>query len=130
METRIRMVGARESEVHALIRKIFPEAEVPGPQDEVFVAEAGGKLAGFLRVCIVQGRTVINGLGVLPEYRERGLGTRLLEEAIAYLDGKGVAEVYLKVKEGNFKALSVYNRMGFIPLKIGRAMVLVRRKSS
>lgn len=117
-------------EVHALIRKIFPEAGAPRTQDEVFVAEAGGELVGFLRICNVQGRTVINGLGVLPEYREKGLGTGLLGEALAYLDGKGVAETYLKVKEGNFKALSVYSKMGFVPLKIGRAMVLVRRKSS
>jgi N-alpha-acetyltransferase 50 len=56
-------------------------------------------------------------LGVLPAYRERGIGGQLLryilKAALESPDAAGVREVYLHVQVGNDDALSFYIHHGF-----------------
>ena len=58
----------------------------------------------------------LDELYMLPEYRGRGIGTALLEEAIAQAHDAGCAAVDLEVDENHHKAENLYQREGFEPL--------------
>ena len=52
-------------------------------------------------------------LGVLPEYRKRGLGKVLLADSMSWILKEGADTVYLGVFAKNEKALSLYASFGF-----------------
>lgn len=55
------------------------------------------------------------GMGLLSEYRGKGLGSRLLEIAIEHAQSKNAIEkVELEVFESNADAISLYNKYGFV----------------
>jgi ribosomal protein S18 acetylase RimI-like enzyme len=56
------------------------------------------------------------GLAVREGYRRRGIGSRLLEAALAALREGGAAAVSLSVELGNSRARRLYDRAGFEPL--------------
>jgi len=53
------------------------------------------------------------GMGVLRLYRRRGLGRRLLREALDCAVARGVLRVELEVFAGNTAALALYESLGF-----------------
>lgn len=57
----------------------------------------------------------IESLGVLPSYRGRGLGTRLLEALEEGMSEVGVDDLVLGVLAGNEAAVRLYARHGYIP---------------
>lgn len=52
-------------------------------------------------------------LGVLPTYRELGLGSTLLQYAITVAREKGLSRVRAHVQEGNEDALRLYRKVDF-----------------
>jgi len=54
------------------------------------------------------------GMGVLPEYRGRGIGRRLMEEALRRAKERGLERVELEVYAGNIPARRLYDAMGFV----------------
>jgi GNAT superfamily N-acetyltransferase len=67
----------------------------------------------------VQGRRdrggwgAIQNLGVVPEYRGRGLGTALLIRALQGFQKAGLGRVFLEVTAENEGAVRLYRRLGF-----------------
>ncbi|HEY2986013.1 MAG TPA: GNAT family N-acetyltransferase [Jatrophihabitantaceae bacterium] len=57
----------------------------------------------------------IESLSVLPEYRGRGVGTRLLDALEHELDNDGVRDLVLGVLPGNAAAIRLYERRGYRP---------------
>ena len=55
-------------------------------------------------------------IGVLPEWRGRGLGRELLRWAVAELRVRGAGRIQLSVEAENERALGLYRRAGFEPL--------------
>lgn len=55
------------------------------PEDAVYLAEADGELAGVVRRTREHGVTMLRGMQVAPEWRGRGVGTRLLDALVAGL---------------------------------------------
>ena len=53
------------------------------------------------------------GMGVLPQYRGRGLGKRLLTDCIAAANSRGIDRIELEVRSDNRRALSLYCSLGF-----------------
>lgn len=50
---------------------------------------------------------------VLPEFRRLGIGKQLFEKAIEHFKQKGIKRIGLWVGEGNRRALTIYQKMGF-----------------
>ncbi len=68
----------------------------------------GFVVKGFIR------RGHVISLAVLPEYRRRGIATRLMEAALRSLrDEYGAREVYLEVRVSNTPAINLYRKLGF-----------------
>jgi ribosomal protein S18 acetylase RimI-like enzyme len=54
------------------------------------------------------------GLGLLPGYRGKGIGERLMRKAIAAAWRAGFTRIELTVRVDNASALALYRRLGFV----------------
>lgn len=54
------------------------------------------------------------GMGIMPEYRGIGIGTRLISETITDAFSKGITRVDLEVFASNTRALALYQKLGFV----------------
>ena len=100
-----------------------PERQLAGlrlmlhsPRAVVLVAERDGQIAGLCGVqCIIstaQGTeaAVIEDLVLFPEFRGRGLGTRLLAEAERWAGARGIRRLQLHCDNLNLPALAFYRK--------------------
>ena len=79
----------------------------------VFLAEAGERNVGFVVSFLLQACGYVGGLGVLKEWRRRGIGTSLLRRSFAELAGRGMREVRLFVDAQNVDgAVALYEGVG------------------
>ena len=53
------------------------------------------------------------GMGLLPEYRGRGIGARLISATLADALGKGLTRIELEVFASNTRARKLYRKAGF-----------------
>jgi GNAT superfamily N-acetyltransferase len=60
----------------------------------------------------------LQNIGITPEHRGRGLGTVLIQRALAGLREAGVGRVYLEVTAQNDGAVRLYRRLGFIKVRV------------
>ena len=61
---------------------------------------------------------------VLPEFRNRGIGSQILKECI----GQSREPVYLYVFTGNIRAIALYERFGFsIAKRVGKTRLIMCR---
>jgi ribosomal-protein-alanine N-acetyltransferase len=86
--------------------------------DSFLVAEESGKLVGYCSASMKGGSAHLISIGVLREYRRRGVGTSLLKHLIRFLRKGGVDELWLEVKSENKEAVSLYEKFGFERLNI------------
>lgn len=57
-------------------------------------------------------------IGVLPDYRNKGIGKQLLQEALIHAKEQGVTEVFLEVRVSNSPARRLYERLGFTEISL------------
>ena len=79
----------------------------------IFLAEAGGEPVGFVRCARHATRGEVAVLGVVPEWRGRGLGRALLRWGTRWLLDRGAEPVTLLVDGKNDRALVLYRGEGF-----------------
>ena len=53
------------------------------------------------------------GIGLLPDFRGRGIGRRLMQQTIEAAFAFGLTRVELTVREGNANAIALYKSLGF-----------------
>jgi ribosomal protein S18 acetylase RimI-like enzyme len=75
-------------------------------------AQGNGKLVGFVAADIRRSEDLawIATIGVLPEFRQRGIATRLLETCEGRL---AVSRIRLSVRASNYPAIHLYTRLGY-----------------
>ncbi len=54
------------------------------------------------------------GMGLLPQFRHQGLGTRLMEQALDAARAFGFSRVELAVRQNNENAIALYKKFGFV----------------
>lgn len=86
--------------------------------DRSRVALVEGEPAGFALLGVRGDRGWIGGLGVVASARRAGLGLALMEAVLAEARAAGLGEVSLEVLEGNVPALRLYERLGFVPVRM------------
>lgn len=75
-------------------------------------------LAGYAFARVIAGEAEILNIAVLPMFRRRGLGARLLDAALATAETGGAVEVFLEVRESNESARALYRARGFRPVGV------------
>ncbi|MEM4348461.1 MAG: GNAT family N-acetyltransferase [Candidatus Anstonellaceae archaeon] len=125
---------AKKSEIETvkrLILTIFPKARNRIlPTDYILIAEKNQIPVGFCHYRIRGKICYIAGLGVLAHYREHGIGSKLLAEALYHADKKGVQTTYLKVRANNYAAAKLYLHFGFFERRVGDVLLLVRKRAN
>ncbi len=86
----------------------------------MWLAEVGGRPAGMMNLAIYErmprpGRALsrwgyLGNVFVLAEYRNRGIGSRLVSAALNYADENGLVRVVLSPTE---RSIPLYERAGF-----------------
>lgn len=83
-----------------------------------FMATDGDKVVGWADIFPSWAHAVAHcgslGMGVLPEYRRRGIGRQLLEACIAKAWTKGLTRIELEVRADNEPAIALYSKLGFV----------------
>lgn len=91
-------------------------ALVSAPSAAVIVAEAdGGELAGAAVSSYDGWRAYIYHVAVAPEFRHRGIGRALMEEAQRYLSDHQARRAFVMVNESNTAGLALAAMAGFAP---------------
>jgi ribosomal protein S18 acetylase RimI-like enzyme len=83
-----------------------------------FVALDRGRVVGWCDVTPREQRPTtrhsgVLGIGVLPEWRGRGVGRRLIEHALEASRAFPLARVELTVRADNERAVALYRKIGF-----------------
>jgi len=88
------------------------------------VADMEGKVAGYIMCRMEYGLSMTKRFGlakkghvisvaVLEEYRNKGIGTKLIHDAIEEIRKESGKECYLEVRITNEGAIELYKRIGF-----------------
>lgn len=96
-----------------------------GGDASVSIAEVAGEPAGYSAVSDVPGESRtgwVQALYVRADRFDRGIGSTLLDIAVAHCRDRGKTAVTLWVLEGNLPARAFYERRGFRPT--GRRQVI------
>lgn len=82
-----------------------------------FVAVSTGDVVGWCDVTPLsrpsQAHRGVFGVGLLPQFRGQGLGTKLTQSALAAARAFGLHRVELTVREHNTGAIELYKKAGF-----------------
>lgn len=78
-----------------------------------FVADDGGKIAGYAGMWILFDEAHMNNIAVLPEYRRRGIATTLILTLMKKAASEDALRMTLEVREHNYKAQRIYYALGF-----------------
>lgn len=86
-----------------------------------FLAIDGGKVVGWCDISRGKGgagglfhHTGLLGMGLLADYRGRGIGGMLLEKTLDAARERGITRVELLTLESNKRAIALYERFGFV----------------
>ena len=85
-----------------------------GDDTALLVAEDGGKVVGMLSLSVAGYGVADIGMCVDAEWRGRGVGGALVEEAVATARDLGAHKIALQVWPHNEPALRLYRRHGFV----------------
>lgn len=82
-----------------------------------FVAEHDGKIVGWCDILResyeAERHSGSLGMGIIPGWRERGIGRRLIEATLAAADEAEFSRVELTVNADNERAIRLYRSQGF-----------------
>ena len=85
--------------------------------DPQFVAELDGKVVGWCDVTpkyqVIYAHSAVLGMGVLPDYRHRGIGNALIDVALTQAFKKDITRIELAVFSDNLNAIQLYKKFGF-----------------
>ncbi len=99
-----------------LVEEEFAKA-IPGREHRLMVAIYESKFAGYV---IVSNRpyrpwSSLDNLIVLPEFSRKGIGRRLLDEALKPLQRRPILRLF--VEKNNHRAIGLYRKTGFLHLQ-------------
>lgn len=84
-------------------------AELKNEFSQFYIAVENGKAVGFVGLYALTGEADIVRVGVLPQYRNRGIARAVLNKSLENVDG----DVFLDVRESNAPAINLYRSLGF-----------------
>lgn len=75
--------------------------------------EESGAVAGYVGMYVSLDVGNINNVGVLPDFRRKGIGRLLMSELCSYCRNNGITLLTLEVRESNAPAIALYEKLGF-----------------
>ena len=84
-----------------------------GPFSQRIEYQMEGKTVGFLLYSLIYDRIEIDNIEVIEEYRNKGIGTKLMSYLTAVAIEKKVINITLEVRISNEIARNLYKKFGF-----------------
>ena len=78
-----------------------------------FVTTLGSLVVGYVGISCIIDEGYITNIAVLPEYRNRGIATALLNRLFSLASDLDLSFISLEVRESNHNAISLYEKMEF-----------------
>ena len=78
-----------------------------------YVAYAGEELAAQAGLIISFDEADVVNVAVKPEYRKKGIASKLLTELMKAGNARGIKNFTLEVRAGNQAAIALYEKLGF-----------------
>lgn len=88
--------------------------ELSNPLAKYIVAKADNRIIGFAGVWVIVDEGHITNIAVHPDYREKGVGSALVESLINNSKEWGCNALTLEVRASNIPAQNLYKKFGFI----------------
>ena len=87
-----------------------------GKEDWICVAEYENDVVAFLSIEVYRNQDYIylDDLSVTEEYRNKGIGTKLIHAAEKYAEEIGITKIIFHVEKANEAAYQLYLRLGYI----------------
>ncbi len=105
--------------------RAFFSQQQRSPAFENFLARGkdGGRkrILGYICLLPVGGEVHILNVAVHPQFRRKGIATRLIDFSLDYCLTKGIREALLEVRRSNHQAQEMYKKLGFKEIGIERA---------
>ena len=137
--TRPRPATTRRAIIRLIV--LVPYAILSGLAGAIIVGPVLGALTGHLIAISALGALIVYcaatvtmgfqvllgtlGVGLVPAYRGRGLGSRLIEAALERARAAGFVRIELDVYADNARAIALYERLGFVREGVVRDAVFV-----
>jgi ribosomal-protein-alanine N-acetyltransferase len=83
------------------------------PASRCWVAELDGKIVGMIVVWLIIDEAHVATIATHPDFRRRGIGTKLLSHALRLMMEDGARSSFLEVRESNFSAQEMYRKFGY-----------------
>jgi len=77
------------------------------------VAEVDGKVVGYAGMWVILNEAHVTNVALLPAFRGRGLGMRLMDALCQIAKALGAARMTLEVRPSNRAAQRLYGKLGF-----------------
>jgi N-acetylglutamate synthase-like GNAT family acetyltransferase len=96
-----------------------PDSCIGGELDASVVAEAKGKIVGFMLGRVVGSPTELRDvawielIGILPEYQHQGIGRKMVEAWKERCRKKGIKKVHIMINWRDWWMLSFFESLGF-----------------
>ena len=104
---------------YAPSKLVGPKPPASLEKGEYFMnVKESNKIAGSLWVKRYNNSFILRDVFVVPEFRRKGLATRMVREMVEHLKPKKMP-VFLYVDPANKEAVSVYTKLGFKKIKKG-----------
>lgn len=89
-----------------------------GQSTGAVVAKSDNDNSGYLLARCAADECELYRIAVLPEYRRKGYGSKLIDELIKECLSRGVAKIFLEVRSDNVSAIRLYESKGFVLLAV------------
>ena len=83
------------------------------PASRCWVAELDGKLVGMIVIWLVIDEAHVATIATHPDFRRKGIGTKLLSHALRQMIEEGARSSFLEVREHNVGAQEMYRKFGY-----------------
>ena len=97
----------------AIFSDPWPEDMLARMRSHITVAEEDGQVLGYMVFSSVLDEGSVDNIAVAPAARRRGIGARLLTDALEKARAAGLAVINLEVRASNAPAIALYEKNGF-----------------
>jgi ribosomal protein S18 acetylase RimI-like enzyme len=71
------------------------------------------QIIGFMKINIIREGGFVNGVGIHPDFRRRGLARMLMTVSVVRAAQNGMSNLILEVDIENYRAIKLYESLGF-----------------
>lgn len=90
------------------------QQELENPVSRLNLLRVDQNLCGYICYWLIAGEMQILNVATAPAWRRKGVAKLLLEGAFQRCAGEGLDSAWLEVRAGNYAAINLYQRNGFV----------------